>query len=349
MSGYAWPARRAAAADAGRAAREVALGAAAAAAAGLLVGVDPFYALLVPGALAAVWFALRPIPAAVALGVSIPFVQTVASGHLGLNIGVSDLLLVLLVFAAAGSAVLARDAAAFRLLRPVRLPALQYCVFVLVLLFAHLGSGTLAQTLQRYELIAFPLVVGSYLALRGAHVALLQAYVGAATLLALVFPFDSLGLQKNPAGQFIVGAILLLVGLPRLGRLRFVLPLLVYGLFVTESRGSLLACAVGVAVLLGFRWVSSPRQAIATGLAIVAIAGLGFELMPSQGAGIHHHVSGAGGEPRSVERPLPADVLARRALDHPRPSLARGGRRLVCERRSEPPAPSGSVRHLRPA
>ena len=215
------------------------------------------------------------------LWASIPAVQTIASGHVGLHIGLGDLLLLLLVLAALGAATLERDAATFTALRPVRWPALQYCVFVLVLLFAHPGFQATVQTFQRYELIAFPLIVGSYLVFRGVHIRVLKAYLVAATLVAVIFPFDSLGLQKNPAAQFVANAILLLVGVPRLSRYRILVPLLVYGMFATESRGAILACGVGVAILLAFRWMHSPRQAIATGLAIAAIAGLSFELLPS--------------------------------------------------------------------
>ncbi len=282
MSAYAWSARRPKAADVGRAGRDVAIGALAAAAVGLLVGKNPFYALLPVAALFAIWLAVRPRAAAVALGISIPAVQTIASGHVGLHIGLGDMLLLLLVLSATGAAVLERNAAVFGALRAVRWPALQYCVFVLVLLFAHHpGFQPVGQTFQRYELIAFPLVVGSYLVLRGVHIRVLKAYLVAATVVAVVFPFDSLGLQKNPAGQFVANAILLLVGVPRLSRYRILVPLLVYGVFATESRGALLACAVGVVILLAFRWMHSPRQAIATGLAIAAIAGLSFELLPS--------------------------------------------------------------------
>lgn len=281
MSSYSWPARRPRAADVGRAGRDVAIGALAAAAVGLLVGKSPFYALLPPVALVAVWLAVRPRAAAVALGASIPAVETVASGHVGLHIGAGDLLLLLLFFAALGAAVLERDAATFKALRPMRWPAVQYCVFVLVLLFAHPGFQPVVQTFQRYELIAFPLVVGSFLVLRGVHISVLKAYVVAATVVALIFPFLSLGLQKNPAGQFIANGVLLLVGVPQLSRYRILAPLLVYGMFVTESRGSLVACAAGVAVLLTLRWLHSPRQALVTGLAIAAIAVSAFELMPS--------------------------------------------------------------------
>lgn len=282
MSGYAWPARRLATAEAGRSARDLVLAAAGASVLGLLVGVNPFYAVLVPAAFAGVWLVVRPVVAAVALGASIPAVQTIASGHLGLHIGVGDLLVFLLLFAALGGAVLARDSATFRALLPVRFPVLQYCVFVLVLLFAHAGAGPLGQTVQRYELIAFPLVIGAYLALRGAHLALLKGFVVAATVLAVVFPFASLGLQKNPAAQFMADAVLVVVGVPRLGRLRIVAPLLVFSLFATESRGALLACGAGVVVLLAFRWLHSPRQALAMGLAVAAVALASFQLLPAR-------------------------------------------------------------------
>lgn len=280
MSGYAWAGRRPSAGDVGRAGRDVAIGAAAAAAVGLLVAKDPFYALLPVAALLAVWLVVRPRPAGVLLGASIPAVSTVASGHLGLHIGLGDLLLLLVFTAALGAAVLERDGSTFAALGPVARPVVQYCVFVAVLFFAHLGARDVLQILQRYELIAFPLVVGSYLVMRGADVGVLKAYVAAAAVIAVVYPFAALGLQKNPAGQFVTGAILLVVGAPRLSRYRILLPLLVYGLFVTESRGAILACALGIAILLAFRWMHSPRQAFATGLAIVTIAGLAFAVMP---------------------------------------------------------------------
>jgi hypothetical protein len=54
MSGYAWSARRPSPGDIGRAGRDVAIGALAAGAVGLLVGTSPFYALLLPVALVAV-------------------------------------------------------------------------------------------------------------------------------------------------------------------------------------------------------------------------------------------------------------------------------------------------------
>lgn len=282
MSGYAWPARRPSAGDVGRAGRDIAVGAVAAAVVGLLVAKDPFYALLPLTAFVAVWLAVRPRPAGILLGASIPAVATVASGHIGLHIGVGDVLLLLVFAAALGAAVLERDGATFAALGPVAKPVVQYCVFVVVLLFAHPGSSGVLQTIQRYELIAFPLVAGSYLVLRGAHVGVLKAYLAAATLIALVFPFDPLGLQKNPAGQFVANAILLVIGVPRLGRYRILVPLLVYGLFATQSRGALVACAVGVFVLLALRWLHSPRQALATGLAVATIAVLAFQLMPPQ-------------------------------------------------------------------
>jgi hypothetical protein len=280
MSGYAWSARRPSPGDIGRAGRDVAIGALAAGAVGLLVGTSPFYALLLPVALVAVWLTVRPRAAAVALGATIPAVAAVGLDHLGLHIGLGDPVLVLLFLAATGAAALERNATTFTMLRPAKWPVLQYCVFVLVLFCAHPGVQPLLQTLQRYELIVFPLVIGSYLVIRGVHVTALKAYIVAASVIAVMFPFVSLGLQKNPAGQFVADALLLVIGVPRLARYRILVPVLVWGMFATESRGAIVACAVGVTVILDLRWTRSPQKAAATGFAIVAIAVLAFAVMP---------------------------------------------------------------------
>jgi O-antigen ligase len=100
-------------------------------------------------------------------------------------------------------------------------------------------------------------------------------------VIAVMFPFVSLGLQKNPAGQFVADALLLVIGVPRLARYRILVPLLVYGLFATQSRGAIVACAGGVVVILAFRWMHSPRQALGTAIAIAAVAVLAFAVMPA--------------------------------------------------------------------
>lgn len=233
------------------------------------------------GALAALWLLVRPHAAAVALGLTIPALENIAGGHLGVNLTVTDFLLLLATLSAVGSAVVAADGAVFRALRSQSFPLLQYCAFLLVLLAAHLGVGAAVQTVQRLELVGLPVLVGCYLALRRADLRLLQAYVVGTTAVAAIWHFHHLSLQKNPAGQLMANAIVVLVGVPRLGRLRFVLPVLVYGLFATESRGAIVACALGLGAVFLVRGLHSPRQVLAQVAVLVAVVLVAFRFMPA--------------------------------------------------------------------
>lgn len=282
MSGYAWALRSSQRPDLRRSFGELAFVGLAAALVGLLLAHDLFFGLLMPALLVAGWLALNPLAAAIALGASLPIVQTVASGHIGLHIAVEDLLLMLLALAAVGAAVIARDGLTFRALRPLAVPALVYCIYVLLLLFAHPGFGALVQTVQRYELIAFPLLIGSYLALKGKHIPLLRSYVIACTALAVAWPFDQFGMQKNPAGQFIANALLLVIAVPRLGRLfQLCVPILVFGLFDTQSRGAIVGTVIGVVILIVVQWARSPSRALVKTLVVGATALVIFQLMPA--------------------------------------------------------------------
>ena len=248
---------------------------------GAVVATNRWLAVGAVAALGALWLLVRPNLAAVALGASIPALENIAGAHLGVNVSLGDLLLLLLATSVVGSAVVSRSALVFRVLQPVSFPVLQYCAFVFVLLAAHLDRNSGIQTVQRLELLAFPLVVGSYLALKGAHVRLLQAYVVAATALAVLWPFDHLQLQKNPAGQLLANAILLLIGVPALTRLRICAPLLVYGLFATASRGAIVAGALGTAVIFLAQGVRTPRQTIIRVAVVGALVIAIFQFMPA--------------------------------------------------------------------
>lgn len=264
-----------------RPAAEVAAGALAAVVLGVVVARYPSLAIAAIGVVAALWLLVRPNPAAIALGASIPAVENLAGGHFGVNVSLSDLLLLVLVAAVLGTAVISADAVAFRVLRPTAVPVLQYTAFVLVLLVAHPGFHPAIQTVQRLELVAFPLVAGSYLALKGAHIRLMQAYVVGATALAATWPFDHLQLQKNPAGQILANAILLVVGVPALRRLLFCTPILVYGLFATASRGAIVAGAIGLVVILLVQGIRRPQRSILQALALAAVVLAVFSITPA--------------------------------------------------------------------
>jgi O-antigen ligase len=97
------------------------------------------------------------------------------------------------------------------------------------------------------------MLVGAFAALTERHVALLKAYVVGATALAVLWPFaHGLG-QKNPTGQMIANAILLLIGYRPLRRYALCVLGLVPGLVFTGSRGAILALVVGLIVILAFQ------------------------------------------------------------------------------------------------
>ena len=227
----------------------------------------------------AAWLLSRPDVPLVLLGASLPVLQSVAGGRLGYQVAISDLLLVLL-----GAALLFRAAATgsapeVRALRPVALPILVYGTIMVLLVPFHIGLGNVLQTGQRFELFLVPLVVGAFAALSDRHVPLLQAYVLSTTALAVVWPLHEFaGLQKNPVGHLIANAILLLVGFRALHRLWPCLLVLVPGLLLTQSRGAIVAAAVGITVLVLLRGLPARQMAIRIAPVLVA-AGLTLSLI----------------------------------------------------------------------
>jgi hypothetical protein len=235
-------------------------------------------ALALGGVPLAVWLLTRPLVPLLGLGASIPALMSVTGSAGGLHVAASDVLLVIVLATILLDGVYPASLVVATL-RPLAWPVLPYAAVLVVLLVAHLGVQEVAQTAQRYELFILPLAAGSYAALKGQHVRVLAAYVLAVTLFALIWPIHDFGLQKNPTGQVIANAILLIAGVPRLRRLVPCLVTLVPGLFLTESRGALGALAIGLAVIIvlsGFEL----RPAVARVVPVVLIAVGVFALLP---------------------------------------------------------------------
>lgn len=183
------------------------------------------------------WVLAQPVVLLVPLGAVLPDTRSLTGGRGGFHVSISDIVLVLVGAGILIESTLARPLPVVRVLRPVLLPVLQYGAVMALLLVFHLGGGEVAQTAQRFELFLLPLIIGAYAALKGQHIRLLQAYVVASTALAIVWPLYDFGMQKNPVGQMIANAILLLVAVQRLRGLLPCLLILVPGLLLTQSRG----------------------------------------------------------------------------------------------------------------
>ena len=228
----------------------------------------------------AVWESTRLTAALVLLGASLPEVWNLAGGTTSANVALSDLLLVFIGGSILLRAVAAESAPALHALRPVAFPVIQYGSFLFLLLLVHPGGRELLQTGQRVELFVLPLIVGAFAALAKRYLQVLKSYVLAATVLAAVWPLDHLSLQKNPVGQFIGNAILLLSALPQLRRLFPCLLVLVPGLFLTASRGAVAATVIGLAVVV-LMHESRGRVVVTRVIPVLIAAAAAFVLVPA--------------------------------------------------------------------
>jgi membrane-bound metal-dependent hydrolase YbcI (DUF457 family) len=268
------------------AALAIGLGVAAAAA----VGYAPVSRVLLVTSIAGVLVALAVFAstgvAAVTLGLSLPWIEDVTRGHVGLNVAASDVLLVLIGLRMVGDVVVGRRLPSLAAIKRVGVPLAQYAWMIALILVFHFGLKSTLKSVQRLELYALPVLVGAYLAYHGKHTLLLRGYVLSATVMSVAWPIlNSHGLagqlQKNPVGGFIGSALLLVIAAPQLRRYWPCVPVLLAGLGLTASRGAVLALAVGLIVILLMRSGTQRRGVLAAQVtALVAIGGVTFALLP---------------------------------------------------------------------
>lgn len=246
-----------------------------------LVATKPILALAVALLPLLIWESTRLTAAPILLGLSLPMVANILGGEedAGLKIALSDLLLVFIGSAILLQIVAKRSAPTLTALRPVALPVVQYCVVLLLLLLVHSGWSEVLQTGQRLELFLIPLIIGAFVALADRHVQVLKAYVLAATAFAGIWHFATFGLNPNPAGQFFGNAILLILAFRQFRSLYPCLLILVPGLFLTGSRGAVVATAVGLAVIAVIHGTRG-RVVMTRLLPFAAVAVAGFTLLP---------------------------------------------------------------------
>jgi len=139
-------------------------------------------------------------------------------------------------------------------LRPMLPLIAAYTVVLLVAIAAHGDASAVLNGVQRLQILLVPMVVGALcLQPRGLQRAL-SCYIVVACAVGLAFSADllptSLAFQKNPVGQFLVGALLVILGTQGPHWRWVAVPLLGYSLFQTESRGALLGLVLGILTLL---------------------------------------------------------------------------------------------------
>jgi hypothetical protein len=249
--------------------------------------------LMACGLVAAVLLFASPTWAAVLLGASIPALQDLTGDRLGLHVAASDVVLVLFAIRLFADAAVSRNLPILRALRPVRFPVVQYACVIGLLLVAHPGLIPVLKSAQRLELIVLPLLIGAAVAFRNDHMLVLRVYVFATTALAVIWPvLDSLGLQgqlqKNPTGQLIANAILLLVAVRDLRPLVLCMPVLVTGLALTASRGAIISLVLGIAVIAVMYRSHNLRVIVARSVLVVVAAIVVYQWLPTE---VRSHVT----------------------------------------------------------
>ncbi len=233
-------------------------------------------------------FVLRPRAAAVAAIAALPFQLSVAGSVFGgLNVSVTDVLLAVttvgLALALGQDAELRRRAGR---LRPVAGPVGVYLAAMVVVTAAHPGWSPVVNAAQRVELVVIPLLLGAVVltgrATRDAFVlfTLAALVLGLFWVLAPGGTGQVLGVQKNPAGQYLVDAALLVLTASTEKRLRWLLfPVFVVTVYATESRGALIGLLAGLVVYMLLH-ARHPLHVVLRAVPLVVVVGLLYAVLP---------------------------------------------------------------------
>ena len=267
----------------------------------------PYFALIL---------ALLPLGAALyctpqlplALGVAaLPLALDVSGG--GVQFTVSDLLLTLALAGAVPALLLVpewRDRA--RGLAPLLAITAPFAVWLVAVAINHASLVDVLKTGQYYQLFLLPLLLGALVLDRRQARWALTGFVVMAVVLAALWALTggdfAFAGNKNPAGQYMANAIILVLALAPswLWRITALIPLVI-GLGFTQSRGAIVAAGVGVMVVLLLRGLGSWRRTVAAVVPLAVAAIVGFQFLPadvaarttdfSTGRAAHRHLSAA--------------------------------------------------------
>ena len=221
---------------------------------------------------------------------ALPFPISLTRGAGGFEAAASDLLLavalggLLLLLVLDGKA---RERAAA--VRPILLPVLVYALALIVVLAFHPGLRSGVKSVQQLELTALPAVLAAVVYQPKLMSWMLKAYVLAATVLAVAFALKvgsgaegALQVGKNPGGQHIASAVLLLLAAPDFDkRWRPLLVPLSLGLLATQSRGALIALAASLIVLLVLKGQGSRVRLLLGAAAVIGLLTVAYQALPA--------------------------------------------------------------------
>jgi hypothetical protein len=160
-----------------------------------------------------------------------------------------------------------------------------FLLWLVVIVLAHPSQHSAVNALQYAELTGFAVVVGAVvLTPKTARVALTGFLAVACVTAALwtvrsgTFSVDN----KNPAGQFMVDAMLLSLVVVRGWKWRApVVLLLILGILHTESRGAVLGAGLGGLVLLSLRGLGTWRRTVGAIIPLVLVCVGGYFVVPN--------------------------------------------------------------------
>jgi O-antigen ligase len=169
---------------------------------------------------------------------------------------------------------------------PLLLAAAPLAAWLAAVMAFHSSTTVTINGLQTYQIFAFPLVLGAVVLLPQ-HARIAAAlFAASSVILALTWVVSggeglAVSGNKNPAGQYIADAVILVLALAPTWRSRVLcLVPLGAGLIFTQSRGALLGAGVGIVALLLLRGLGSWRRTLTAVVPLAALVVVGFFTLP---------------------------------------------------------------------
>jgi hypothetical protein len=242
------------------------------------------HAVLAIGAPVVVMLALNPWWAAALAITALPVQTSVSAG--GVQVAASDVLL-LSCFIGLVPLLAMHPQWRERLLaiRPLVPWIAPFLLWLAVIVMAHPSLHSAVNALQYAELTGFAAVVGAVVLTPKTARLAMTGFVAVACITATLWTVSSGSFSvdnKNPAGQFMVDAMLLSLVVVRGWKWRApIILLLILGILHTESRGAVLGAGLGGLVLLSFRGLGTWRKTTAAIVPLVLVCVVGYFVVPN--------------------------------------------------------------------